>query len=200
MLTSSSTDAAISETSAPQSLLVRHIRAHVAKGDKARSKSDEHYIAAGLYLKTLKENYATDWASWETLLKARVGLSATRAGELMRIADGRESPQKIRAATVRRMRKLRASRISTSRDVESEERGASPDLDEKSEGAPAAAPEHRPEPINHPTPDLLIDSITNTEVVAAAADLLISGQRMSDMAAAMEGVQDLYSKLAKAGR
>jgi hypothetical protein len=34
--------------------LVRTIKAHIAKGDRASEKSEQHYIAAGLHLKTLK--------------------------------------------------------------------------------------------------------------------------------------------------
>jgi len=34
--------------------LVADIKAHIAEGDKAAEKSEQHYIAAGQHLKTLK--------------------------------------------------------------------------------------------------------------------------------------------------
>jgi hypothetical protein len=34
--------------------LIRTIKAHIDRGDKARDKADQHYIAAGQYLKQLK--------------------------------------------------------------------------------------------------------------------------------------------------
>src|SRR5262249_28888154 len=90
-------------TSAPESLLVRYIRAHVRKGDQAKDKSAQHYIAAGHYLITLKANYAPSWEAWEDLLQVKVKLSASRASELMAVADGRKSVQEVRNATAQRV-------------------------------------------------------------------------------------------------
>src|SRR5262249_42658025 len=82
--------------------LIRHIKAHIARGDKAKEKSDQHYIAAGCYLATLKKGNAGNWSEWEALLKTKVGISTGRASELMQIADGRKTVEQIRADTNRR--------------------------------------------------------------------------------------------------
>jgi len=65
---------------APESLLIRHIKAHIHKGEAAKEratknqkKSDDHFIAAGLQLTLLKTHYAPSWQAWETILKAKVG-------------------------------------------------------------------------------------------------------------------------------
>jgi len=39
--------------------IVRNIKAHIAKGDKAAEKSEQHYIAAVQNLKTLMEAVAS---------------------------------------------------------------------------------------------------------------------------------------------
>jgi len=36
-------------------LIAKLIKAHIEKGDKAKDKAEQHYIAAGLHLKELKE-------------------------------------------------------------------------------------------------------------------------------------------------
>jgi hypothetical protein len=77
--------------------LIRVIKAHIAKGDKAKDKAEQHYIAAGLHLATLKADHAGSWAEWETLLKDKIQVSTGRASELMQIADGRKTVAEIRA-------------------------------------------------------------------------------------------------------
>jgi hypothetical protein len=71
--------------------LIRAIKAHIAKGDKAKDKAEQHYIAAGQHLKTLKAGHGGSWAEWEELLKTKIGIGKSRASELMRIADGRKT-------------------------------------------------------------------------------------------------------------
>ena len=44
-----------------QEQLIKTIKALVAKGDKAREKSDQFYIAAGQHIKTLKAEHAGTW-------------------------------------------------------------------------------------------------------------------------------------------
>ena len=77
--------------------LAKTIKAHVAKGDQAQAKAEQHYIAAGQHLKKLKEHHAGSWAEWETLLRNRIGIGKSRASELMQIADGRSSVAEMRA-------------------------------------------------------------------------------------------------------
>lgn len=101
------------ETAAPDrpkgtmtaSRLVEHIKAHIEKGDQARDKSEQHYIAAGQYLATLKKEHTGNWNEWKAMLKDRVNLSTSRAGELMAIADGRKTVAETRAATAKRAAK-----------------------------------------------------------------------------------------------
>jgi len=86
----------------------RRIKAHIAKGDKAVEKADEHYKAAGIYLKELKAEHGGTWAKWETLLKNKVGISTGRASELMQVADGRKTVEKLRADKAESVRQVRA--------------------------------------------------------------------------------------------
>jgi hypothetical protein len=57
----------------------RRIKAHIAKGDKAVEKADEHYKAAGIYLKELKAEHADTWAKWEVGSSAGACSALTRA-------------------------------------------------------------------------------------------------------------------------
>jgi hypothetical protein len=79
-----------------ESQLVQTIKVHIAKGEKAAEKSQQHYVAAGQHLKTLKTQHSGSWAEWEALLKDKVGLSTGRASELMQIADGRKTVAALR--------------------------------------------------------------------------------------------------------
>jgi hypothetical protein len=78
------------------------VRTHIAKGDKAQDKAEQHYIAAGRYLAQLKADHAGAWAEWETLVKERAGIGKSRASELMQIADGRKTVDDVRADTAKR--------------------------------------------------------------------------------------------------
>jgi hypothetical protein len=79
--------------------LVQTIKVLVEKGDKAKEKSDQFYVAAGQHLKTLhaihKERNGT-WTEWETLLKERCGIAKSRASDLMLIADGTKTIDQVR--------------------------------------------------------------------------------------------------------
>src|SRR5262245_15792260 len=68
-----------------ESQLVQAIKVHIAKGDKAADKADQHYRSAGQHLKTLRATHGGSWAEWEELLKTKVGIGKSRASELMRI-------------------------------------------------------------------------------------------------------------------
>jgi hypothetical protein len=94
--------------------LIARIKTHIAKGDLAVEKSEQHYIAAGEYLKSLKEQHEGSWAEWESLLKTKIGIGKSRASELMHIGDGRKTVGDVRIATADRMRKNRRGRFSVS--------------------------------------------------------------------------------------
>jgi len=85
-----------------ESQLVRAIKAHIEKGDKAKDKAEQHYIAAGQHLKTLKAEHKGNWAEWEELLKSKIGIGKSRASELMQIADGRKTIEQTRDDTNKR--------------------------------------------------------------------------------------------------
>ena len=103
---------------ADQEQIIKTIKALVAKGDKAREKSDQFYIAAGQHIKTLKAEHAGTWAQWERLLKDKLSLGTGRASELMRIADGRKTVEGIRAKEAEKHRQLRANKKSSVRTEE----------------------------------------------------------------------------------
>jgi hypothetical protein len=88
--------------------LIGLIKAHIAKGDKAKEKADQHYIAAGQHLKTLKARHAGTWTEWEALLKEKIGIGKSRASELMQIADGTKTAAEVAAATTERSQRHRA--------------------------------------------------------------------------------------------
>ena len=96
-----------------ESQLIKTIKAHIAKGDHASEKAEQHYISAGQHLATLKKEHAGSWDEWTALLKIKVGISTGRASELMQIADGRKNVQQIRAETAQRVRALRDRRASS---------------------------------------------------------------------------------------
>ena len=86
-----------------ESQLVRAIKAHIDKGDKAKEK-EQHYIAAGLHLKALKADHCGTWDEWEELLKTKIGIGKSRASELMQIADGRQTAEQISTDSADRKR------------------------------------------------------------------------------------------------
>src|SRR5262249_2969533 len=90
----------------------RRIKAHIAKGDRAIEKADEHYTAAGIYLKALKNEHGGSWDDWTKLLKTKVGISTGRASELMQIADGRKTVGELREADGAKHRHIRDQRSS----------------------------------------------------------------------------------------
>jgi len=129
-------------TTAPESLLVRYIKAHVRKGDQAKDKSEQHYIAAGRYLITLKVTYAPSWEEWEDLLRIKIGLSTGRASELMQIADGRKDLQQVRDGKAQSVARLRAQRSSL-RSEEGNETSANPEIDAPRADFVATSADHR---------------------------------------------------------
>jgi hypothetical protein len=91
----------------PIAQLIKEIKTFVKKGDKAKDKSEQYYVAAGIHLRTLKSQ-APNPAAWEQLIKSRCGLSRSRAYDLIAIADGRKTVAELRLGTAERMRKHRS--------------------------------------------------------------------------------------------
>src|SRR5262249_13692429 len=153
--------------------LIGLIKAHIAKGDKAKEKADQHYIAAGQHLKTLKARHAGTWTEWEALLKEKIGIGKSRASELMQIADGTKTVEQVRAGTAQRMKQLRSR--SPSRDGENAG---------ELEARPAA-----PSPANSND----ADPETSAEVMKAAAHATADddGDRHHDTAAPEEVAENV---------
>jgi hypothetical protein len=103
--------------------LVKTIRAHLAKAEQLQGKANDHFVAAGIHIKTLKAQHdgaGGTWAQWEEKLRTQLNLGKSRASELMQIADGRKTDESNRAETAQRVAKHRKSsplRNGESRDL-----------------------------------------------------------------------------------
>src|SRR5262249_1827028 len=87
-----------------ESQLVRAIKAHIERGDKAAEKSEQHYIAAGQYLKQLKDN-CPDQRTFLEKVEKEIGIGKSRTYELLQIGDGRKTVAELRADTAKRVAK-----------------------------------------------------------------------------------------------
>jgi hypothetical protein len=84
-----------------ESQLVRAIKAHIEKGDKAKDKAEQHYIAAGQYLKQLKDD-CPDQKTFLEKVEKEIGIGKSRTYELLQIGDGRKTVAEVRADTAQR--------------------------------------------------------------------------------------------------
>ena len=88
--------------------LICAIKAHIEKGDKAKGKAEEHYIAAGQYLKQLKGGHSQ--AEFLKIVQEKIGLGKTRTYELLAIADGTKTVEQTRAEATQRKQLERAKK------------------------------------------------------------------------------------------
>jgi hypothetical protein len=91
--------------------LVKTIRTHLAKAETLQGKANDHFVAAGIHIKTLKAQHdgaGGTWAQWEEKLRTQLNLGKSRASELMQIADGTKTIEGIRGAEAEKHRQLRA--------------------------------------------------------------------------------------------
>jgi hypothetical protein len=91
--------------------LVEKIRTHIAKGDRCKEKAEQHYIAAGQHLRTLKAEHKGSWSEWEELIKNKIGIGKSRASELMQIADGTKTAESVASDRRERQRKAKAPSV-----------------------------------------------------------------------------------------
>jgi hypothetical protein len=91
---------------ANQAQLIKVIKAHLAKGDKAASKADDHYLAAGQYLKELKGGLTQ--AEFLDIVREQIGIGKSRIYELLAIADGTKTVEQVRADTAQRTAQTKA--------------------------------------------------------------------------------------------
>lgn len=90
--------------------LTKTIRVLIQKGDAAADKAEQFYKAAGLHLKQLKADKPANetWEDYvERYVKKHCGIGIRRAQELIAIADGRTTLEKVRATKAESMRRLR---------------------------------------------------------------------------------------------
>jgi hypothetical protein len=85
--------------------LTRRIKALVEKGDRAAEKADQFYKSAGIHIKEIKQRQSEHW---ETIVREKCGLGRSRAYELMAIADGKTTLEKVRASSNERKKVHRA--------------------------------------------------------------------------------------------
>jgi hypothetical protein len=145
----------------PQAALISRIKAHIAAGDKAASKAEDHYIAAGQHLATLKREHAGSWAEWEALLKSKVGVSTGRASELMQIADGRKTLAELRAD------KNETSKIAHAKErssLNSEEDAEASDEEHRRPKKPVLSPDEEREFEEVVTPPAILEKLRAAEI------------------------------------
>jgi hypothetical protein len=109
----------MTDTSAPIAIpipiatLVASVKAHLAKADHSSEKAEQHFISAGLHLAELKGRYKTEVKAskshtWPEYVQEKFGLGRSRADELIRIGDGRTTPEKAKADKAASVAKSRA--------------------------------------------------------------------------------------------
>jgi hypothetical protein len=82
----------------PLSTLAGTIKAHIAAGDKAVGKAEEHYKAAGIHLLEAKERVKRMAnLTWPAFLVGQCGVQRSRADELILIAEGKKTLEEVRA-------------------------------------------------------------------------------------------------------
>jgi hypothetical protein len=158
------------------------VRAHIAKGDKAKDKADQHYIAAGEHLKTLKAEHDGTWAEWEALVKEKAGIGKSRASELMQIADGTKTVEQSRAANAAANKRLR-DRRSPSRDGENADEPETSAETMKAEFAASYGKAAAPSPLLPPPPTASENS-WRVELTTDDGKRLINGVRFETKAEA----------------
>jgi hypothetical protein len=93
--------------------IAKTIKALIRKGDDAADKAahdtrkaEHFYIAAGLHLKKLQAT-KPESVTWEDYVKKYCDIGIRRAQELIAIADGRTTLEKVRASKAESVRRLR---------------------------------------------------------------------------------------------
>jgi hypothetical protein len=95
--------------------LVEELKEHLKVAGAAQEMADEHWLASGRILKRLKQ-MKPEGVTWEAYVRREADLSQQRADELIRIAEGRTTVDKVREGKRQSVKKSRASK-STLRSV-----------------------------------------------------------------------------------
>lgn len=93
----------------PISTLCNQIKAFIEKGNLAVKKSEDLYLSAGCSLLELKKRVPDQWLKHA---KDDIGISKTRAYELVAIAEGRTTTEETRERTNTRTKRSRAKKKS----------------------------------------------------------------------------------------
>jgi hypothetical protein len=118
----------------PLDQLGAEIMARIEAGDKAKTKADNHYLAAGLQLIKAREQAGRSFDAF--LRKHCRGLKRSRAYQLMSIAGGKTTVAAERPKTAERMRKHRAAAKRPSRDGQLRSGQGSGDTTQIQKGSP----------------------------------------------------------------
>jgi hypothetical protein len=118
-------------TTMTEDQLIKRIKTHIEKGDQAKGKAEQHYVSAGIHLRALRDAHPKK-AEWEKLIRSKCGLGASRAYELIQIANGRKTVAELRLSKAESVRKLRSRPL----------RSGQPAVVE-----PEPEPEHKSEPV-----------------------------------------------------
>ncbi len=99
-----------------ESQLIKLVKSCLERSNTARTRADDLLVTAGkhlLQLKSLHDASGRPWKAWVNLCKDAIGISKSRASELMQIAGGEKTPDQVRAATnerrARREKSLRSN-------------------------------------------------------------------------------------------
>jgi hypothetical protein len=123
--------------------LIKEIKAHLASAEKSADKAEQQYQAVGLKLRKLKALKPAN-VNWRAYVKQHFDIGKTRARELMLIADGRTTLDKVRADAKQRMKTIRNRRRSERSERRSRSGCRSPTVN--------AVPMSRPAPIMPTSP------------------------------------------------
>jgi uncharacterized membrane protein YqiK len=112
----------------PQNGLIGKIKTHLVAAIRATAEADEHWKSAGTLLKELKALKPKN-LTWVVYVRQHFDLSQQRADELIRIADGDTTVERVRAANNERKQKHREKENQCSGNIGDEK----PSKSEKSE-------------------------------------------------------------------
>lgn len=177
--------------------VVKAVKALIAKGDQAAEKAEQYYKAAGLHLKTLKEN-KPEGVTWEVFVKEQCGVSYQRAYQLISIADGRTTLAETREKNKEANQRLR-DRQPLSRD-----RGDPPATGSKALVESEPEPEDDDEPADPNSKhaaflmrtELCLDKMRECEWLYGTVPPNFGPKRKSDIARAARAVATAWSALA----
>jgi hypothetical protein len=81
--------------------LIHTIKSHLAKSVQSADKAEQHFVSAGLRLKELKARKPSE-TPWPEYFRETFDLGRSRADELIQIADGRTTVEKVRSGNTER--------------------------------------------------------------------------------------------------